>query len=250
MAWDKAYTRIVWQNSPITDTPLNATNLNKMDAALNEIDNRVLLLEGSAFVHIKYSDYPNPSSIQMKDTPAAYMGICVTSEETAPTQASAYTWNRVRGEEIMLRSDSGYIQYKYEDDESWINLIPLSSLKGADGQDGRGIVSIIRTDGDGSPGTYDTFTITYTNGTTSSFQVYNGADGEKGEKGDQGPQGPKGEQGPQGPQGEKGEKGDTGPQGPEGPQGLQGPAGNDGLTPILTLGEDGHLYVDYEVVTS
>ena len=44
MAWNKAYTRIVWQNSPITDTPLNATNLNKMDAALNEIDNRVLLL--------------------------------------------------------------------------------------------------------------------------------------------------------------------------------------------------------------
>lgn len=65
-------------------------------------------------------------------------------------------------------------------------------------------------------------------------------------------QGPQGPQGPPGPQGEKGEKGDPGPQGPQGeqgPQGPQGPAGNDGLTPILTLGEDGHLYVDYEVVT-
>ena len=58
MAWDKAILYCL-ANSPITDTPLNATNLNKMDAALNEIDNRVLLLEGSAFVHIKYSDYPN-----------------------------------------------------------------------------------------------------------------------------------------------------------------------------------------------
>lgn len=136
MAWNKAYTRIVWQNSPITDTPLNATNLNKMDAALNEIDNRVLLLEGSAFVHIKYSDYPNPSNIQMKDTPAAYMGICVTSEETAPTQASAYTWNRVRGEEVQLQVADEHIQWKYAADATWTNLIPLDSLKGDKGDKG------------------------------------------------------------------------------------------------------------------
>lgn len=187
MAWSKAYNRIIWQNEPSTDTPLNATNLNKMDAALNEIDNRVLQLENQAYVHIKYSAYPSPTSIQMKDTPDAYMGICVTSESTAPTQASSYTWNRVRGEKIMLRSDSGYMQYKYEDDVSWINLIPLSSLKGADGQDGRGIVSIIRTDGDGSPGTFDTYAITYSDGQFTTFQIYNGADGEKGDKGDVGP---------------------------------------------------------------
>lgn len=152
MAWDKAYTRIVWQNSPITDTPLNATNLNKMDAALNEIDNRVLLLEGSAFVHIKYSDYPNPSSIQMKDTPAAYMGICVTSEETAPTQASAYTWNRVRGEEVQLQVADEHIQWKYAADATWTNLIPLDSLKGDKGDKGdQGLPGIYVGDGDPGP---------------------------------------------------------------------------------------------------
>lgn len=48
---------------------------------------------------------------------------------------------------------------------------------GADGDDGRGIVSITRTSGDGSAGTTDTYTITYTDSTTSTFQVYNGADG-------------------------------------------------------------------------
>lgn len=69
MAWSKAYNRIIWQNEPSTDTPLNATNLNKMDAALNEIDNRVLQLENMAYVHIKYSAYPSPTNIQMKDTP-------------------------------------------------------------------------------------------------------------------------------------------------------------------------------------
>ena len=45
------------------------------------------------------------------------------------------------------------------------------------GADGRGIVSIARTDGDGSAGTIDTYTITYTDNTASTFTVYNGKDG-------------------------------------------------------------------------
>lgn len=48
------------------------------------------------------------------------------------------------------------------------------------GKPGRGIVSIIRTSGTGAPGTYDTYTITYSDNTTSSFQIYNGANGEGG----------------------------------------------------------------------
>ena len=51
---------------------------------------------------------------------------------------------------------------------------------GGTGADGRGIVSIIRTDGDGSAGTTDTYTITYTDLTTSTFTVYNGKDGAPG----------------------------------------------------------------------
>ncbi len=48
---------------------------------------------------------------------------------------------------------------------------------GVDGADGRGIVSVIRTAGTGAAGTTDTYTITYTDATTSTFFVYNGADG-------------------------------------------------------------------------
>ena len=57
---------------------------------------------------------------------------------------------------------------------------------GGTGADGRGIVSIIRTDGNGSAGTVDTYTITYTDLTISTFTVYNGKDGGVG------PQGPAG----------------------------------------------------------
>lgn len=43
--------------------------------------------------------------------------------------------------------------------------------------DGRGIVSIVRTAGNGAAGSVDTYTITYTDDTTSTFNVYNGANG-------------------------------------------------------------------------
>ena len=47
-------------------------------------------------------------------------------------------------------------------------------LKGADGSS---IQSIKRTSGTGAPGTTDTYTVTLTNGNTTTFQVYNGKDG-------------------------------------------------------------------------
>ena len=52
-----------------------------------------------------------------------------------------------------------------------------NGTNGTDGADGRGIVSIERTAGTGASGTTDTYTITYTDNTTSTFSVYNGQDG-------------------------------------------------------------------------
>jgi hypothetical protein len=48
---------------------------------------------------------------------------------------------------------------------------------GPQGPQGISIVSVIRTSGNGAPGTTDTYTITYSDSSTSTFQVYNGADG-------------------------------------------------------------------------
>lgn len=49
------------------------------------------------------------------------------------------------------------------------------------GTPGKGIQSIVLTSGNHSPGTMDTYTITYTDNTTTEFQVYNGRDGASGE---------------------------------------------------------------------
>lgn len=48
---------------------------------------------------------------------------------------------------------------------------------GKNGDPGRGILSVTRTSGTGAAGTTDTYTITYTDNTTSTFAVYNGKDG-------------------------------------------------------------------------
>lgn len=50
--------------------------------------------------------------------------------------------------------------------------------KGETGETGNGIASIERTSGTGAAGTTDTYTITMTDGSTTTFQVYNGADGQ------------------------------------------------------------------------
>ena len=49
------------------------------------------------------------------------------------------------------------------------------------GTDGKGIQSIVKTS---TSGLVDTYTITYTNGDTTTFTVTNGAKGDKGDHGD------------------------------------------------------------------
>ena len=43
--WSKIFNRINWLNRPSTNTPLNATNLNAGDSAIDELDNRVIQLD-------------------------------------------------------------------------------------------------------------------------------------------------------------------------------------------------------------
>lgn len=45
----KSYERINWENYPSDKTPLNEANLNKLDVATDEIDNRVITLDNTKF---------------------------------------------------------------------------------------------------------------------------------------------------------------------------------------------------------
>lgn len=59
----------------------------------------------------------------------------------------------------------------------------LAQAKESGEFDGRGIVDVKRTSGTGAAGTVDTYTIFYSDDTTSTFAVYNGANGKDGSGG-------------------------------------------------------------------
>ena len=44
---NKCYYRIVWENYPSGNTPINEQNLNKIDVAADEMDNRIISLDAS-----------------------------------------------------------------------------------------------------------------------------------------------------------------------------------------------------------
>ena len=73
--------------------------------------------------------------------------------------------------------------------------------KGDTGDTGAQGVSVVSIEKTGSEGLTDTYTITYSDGSTSTFQITNGRKGDKGDQGDKG---------------DKGEQGDTGQKGADG----------------------------------
>ncbi len=181
--------------------------------------------------------------------------------------------------EITIGSDG----YWYVDD---VNT--GVKAKGDKGDDGKGISKIAKTSSDGN---LDTYTITYTDGSTSTFIVTNGVDGNtpyigenghwwigdtdtgvnaKGDKGDKGDTGATGSSGKDGVSVVSIKKtsssgnvdtytitysdgststftvtnGTDGKDGLQGIQGIQGEKGEDGHTPVITIGSNGNWYVD------
>ena len=135
----------------------------------------------------------------------------------------------------------------------WVRVCNIKGSKGDKGADGRGIASITLKSGTHAAGTTDTYTITFTDGTTADFEVTNGADGapgakgdkgDPGSKGDPGEKGDKGDPGAKGDPGEKGEtgaKGDPGAKGDKGDPGADGAPGENGVSPTITTSKSGKV---------
>lgn len=100
------------------------------------------------YVWIRWAAQNPTADNQLSTTPDAWIGIYVGLSATAPTTRGSYTW------------------YQYKGDQ------------GDKGDQGESIASVIRTGGDGSPGSTDTYTITLSDGTVAgTFTVYNGLNG-------------------------------------------------------------------------
>lgn len=81
---NKAYSRINWQNAPSEATALNETNLNKMDSAIDTIDDRVV-------AHDTRLDNAEYAIGQAGDSITVLQGDVSTLEGTVSTQGSAIT---------------------------------------------------------------------------------------------------------------------------------------------------------------
>ena len=97
--------------------------------------------------------------------------------------------------------------YYVKSNNEWFLKGNIKGSTGSDGQNGVSVVSIAYTS---SNGLVDTYTITYSDGKTSTFTVTNGVNGNDGADG----------------------------------QSIQGQPGQDGHTPIITIGDTGNWYVD------
>ena len=100
------------------------------------------------YVWIRWAAQNPTADNQLSTTPDAWIGIYVGLSATAPTTRGSYAWYQYKG------------------------------AKGDQGDQGESIATVIRTGGDGSPGSTDTYTITLTDGTVAgTFSVYNGLNG-------------------------------------------------------------------------
>lgn len=92
-----------------------------------------------------------------------------------------HEWN---GTVLTITSDSGTSSCDLKGEKGDTGVRGVQGIAG-NCAEGTGIASINRTSGDGTSGSIDVYTITLTNGQTSTFEVYNGIDGvgQQGENG-------------------------------------------------------------------
>ena len=113
--------------------------------------------------------YVDDGSFPADPTPSYFEDVTVAEDE------------RVAAEIIRLASEITR-EGSETDRIAQYNLVAQKLIDGdfigEQGIQGNGISSVVRTAGDGTEGTTDTYTITYTDTTTTTFAVYNGADGE------------------------------------------------------------------------
>lgn len=96
----------------------------------------------------------------------------------------------VNNEPLFISDDKNVnIDLAYIEDQLSALTLNVENIELTPGPQGVGITSIDRTNGNGAAGTTDTYTITYSDNSKSTFKVYNGNDGQDGKPGDDGKNG-------------------------------------------------------------
>lgn len=200
----------------------------------------------TSYLHIKYSnDGGKTFTGNSGEDSGTYIGTCVDYTQNDPTNVSAYSWAKIKGE-TGAKGDKGDTGASGKGVKSTVEQYYKSTS--ATAMSG-GSWSTTYPGWENSKYIWTRSVITYTDNTTSTTTAVcvTGARGDKGDKGATGPQGP---QGPQGVKGDKGPQGDKGATGATGPQGPQGAAGKDANQVVHTVNGNGesNLYVEFATI--
>lgn len=197
----------------------------------------------TSYLHIKYSnDGGKTFTGNSGEDSGTYIGTCVDYTQNDPTNVSAYSWAKIKGETGAKgdKGDTGASGKGVKSTaEQYYKSTSATAMSG-------GSWSTTYPGWENSKYIWTRSVITYTDNTTSTTTAVcvTGSKGDKGATGPQGPQGPQGVKGDKGPQGDKGATGATGPQGP------QGAAGKDANQVVHTVNGNGesNLYVEFATI--
>ena len=177
MSLTKLFDRIFWHNN--TTPAINEDNLNAMSKALNDIDDRVIALAGDILEVVP--------QIQTYLDQAEDLVEAMENLSTHPPYIGAngnwYVWDTQTsdfidsGIDASITVDIADVTMLSPDANPYVtntgtNTDPIFHLFIPRGQTGNGIASIAKT---ATSGLVDTYTITFTNGTTTTFNVTNGS---------------------------------------------------------------------------
>lgn len=110
---NKCYYRIVWENYPSDKTPLNEQNLNKMDVAVDEMDNRIISLDTTKFSKeeaqslVKYIEYDDDTGIF---TITHYNGASYTIDTLLEKLAINFDYD-YQAQRLIIELSDGTVRY-------------------------------------------------------------------------------------------------------------------------------------------
>lgn len=179
MSLSKLFDRIFWHNN--TTPAINEDNLNAMSKALDDIDDRVILIAGNILEVIPQIQ----AYLSQADDLVDEMENLSKHPPYIGANGNWYVWDTLTnnfvdsGIDASITVDIADITMLSPDANPSVtntgtNTDPIFHLFIPRGQTGNGIASIAKT---ATSGLVDTYTITFTNGTTTTFNVTNGADG-------------------------------------------------------------------------
>ena len=113
MAYQKTYARINWENYPSDKTPLNEDNLNKVDVATNEIDDRVIHLDLNKLDKTEAADFIKDFTIDKMTgviTVTRYNNTQIVIDTALEKIAVNFKYD-AETQKLVLTLDNGEMQY-------------------------------------------------------------------------------------------------------------------------------------------